>query len=110
MRPRRLPAEEALATERLVEEAGPGPGRLLEYESGGVHSVAFVLAGWDVVICDTEPGLHERARARAPVSAEVVLADADSLPFEDASFDVVVAAEETPELLRVLRPTGRHLS
>jgi SAM-dependent methyltransferase len=110
MRPRRVPAEEAVSTERLAEEAGEGPGRLLEYGSGAVHAIAFVLAGWDVVVCETEPGLYERAQARAPVTAEVVLADADSLPFEDGSFDVVVAAEETPELRRVLAPGGRFLS
>jgi SAM-dependent methyltransferase len=110
VRTRRLPAEEAVATERLAEEAGEGPGRLLEYGSGGIHSIAFVTGGWDVVICETEAGLYERAQARAPATAEVVLADADSLPFEDGSFDVVVAAEETPELARVLAPGGRFLS
>jgi SAM-dependent methyltransferase len=105
-----VPAEESLATERLVEEAGEGPGRVLEYRSGAVHAIAFVLAGWDVVCCETEPGLYARAQARAPATAETVLADADSLPFADGSFDVVVAAEETPELRRVLAPDGRFLS
>ncbi len=93
-----------------MEEAGEGPGALLEYASGGVHAAAFALAGWDVSVVETEAGLYKRARERAPGDAAVVLADADSLPFEDGTFDVVVAAEDTPELVRVLAPGGRFVS
>jgi SAM-dependent methyltransferase len=65
---------------------------------------------------ELSPAMAERARAAAP-GARVVVGDAASLPFEDASFDVVLSAfviffmadptAALREWARVLRPGGR---
>lgn len=105
---------------RLVEEIGPRPGeRVLDVAAGtGNAAVPAARAGGRVVASDLTPELLDLGRAEHPdldVSWEV--ADAEALPWPDASFDVVtsvvgvmfaphhqVAADE---LLRVLRPGGR---
>lgn len=90
------PASSALATERLAEQVGGGPGRLLEVGSAGIHAPAFALLGWEVVVAEESPERLARARERAGHVAEVV-------PLADVAdpFDVVVAAEPT-ERLRLL--------
>src|SRR5262245_61721932 len=82
---------------RLVDAAGIQPGmRVLDVGAGtGNASIPAALRGADVVASDLTPELLEAGRARAAaagVELEWVEADAEALPFEDASFDVVISA------------------
>jgi ubiquinone/menaquinone biosynthesis C-methylase UbiE len=70
---------------------------------------------------DTSQAMLERARSRLGADADLRQVSAESLPYEDATFDLVVASlmlhELTPlardtvvrEMLRVVAPTGRLL-
>ncbi len=90
--------------------------------AGGAGNTALAAARRNaMVVCtDYVPELLEHALRRAAVEGlaiETRVADAQELPFEDASFDVVTSTfgamfapdhERTAaELLRVLRPGGR---
>lgn len=95
--------------------------RVLDVATGsGNAALAAARRGCAVVGLDYVPALLERARLRADaegVEAEFVEGDAEALPFEDASFDVVSSVfgsmfapnqEQTAnELARVCRPGGR---
>lgn len=93
-----------LADGKDVLEVGCGTGLLMERLKGRCRS----LAGLDI-----SPGMAERARKRGH---RVTVGSADSLPFEDQSFDAVysfkVLAHVEPiekalsEIARVLRPGG----
>lgn len=88
-------------------DAGMGPGRLL---------AELARSGWTVSGVDASAEMVARARQRLPTSADrIVHGRLESLPFPEASFDVVAAtgvleyAELEPALLeiaRVLRPGG----
>ena len=108
--------------ESLCEALDLRPGaRVLDVAAGnGNAALAAARRGADVVATDYVDHLLDRARLRAdadgvPLTTQV--ADAEDLPFEDASFDVVlstVGVMFTPnpdraaaELLRVVRPGGR---
>ena len=79
----RMPRETAL---RLL---GPARGRLLDIGcGGGSHTAAFAAAGWEPVGVDVSQAQLELARKRG---CEVVLGGAESLEFEDASFDAAVS-------------------
>ena len=104
---------------RLVRELlPPGPGRLLDHGCGGGRFFAlFAELGWSVVGVDASPDQLRVAKPRAgAIGAELVLADATELPFDDASFDavaqVLVSTDIEPferlagEAGRVLRPGG----
>jgi len=97
------------------------PGyRLLDVGCGsGLLALMAAKDGLDVTGVDIADNLVERARVRAQAEGLVVRfeeADAEALPFEDASFDVVasrIAAMFAPrpdlvakELLRVCKPEG----
>ena len=97
------------------------PGyRLLDVGCGsGLLALMAAKDGLDVTGVDIADNLVERARVRAQAEGLVVCfeeADAEALPFEDASFDVVasrIAAMFAPrqdlvakELLRVCKPGG----
>lgn len=94
------------AAPRRVLEVGGGPGEVSE-------RIAREL-GADVRYVDISPRMVALARARG-IDAQV--GDAQALPFEDASFDTVVAAwmlyhvpdldRGIAELARVLEPGGR---
>lgn len=107
--------------EVLVEACGVGPGaRVLDVASGsGNAAIPAALAGADVVACDLTPELLEAGRAQAATAgAEVEWreADAESLPFADGEFDVVLSCvgvmfaphhqAAADELVRVCRPGG----
>jgi SAM-dependent methyltransferase len=97
----------------------PGPGwRTLEIGCGeGRVARDLARRGHTVVALDTSPTLVRSAKGADPAGC-YLLADAASLPFHDASFDLVVAynslmdVSDMPaviaEAARVLRP-GRHL-
>src|SRR5918995_2140818 len=107
---------------RLVEACRVGSGtRVLDVAAGtGNASIPAALAGARVTASDLTPELLEAGRARAAAAgAEVedwVEADAERLPFDDASFDVVMSAIgvmfaphhqlAADELVRVCKPGG----
>jgi ubiquinone/menaquinone biosynthesis C-methylase UbiE len=95
--------------------------RVLDVASGsGNAALAAARRFCDVVATDYVPALLEEARARAtadglPMAFEV--ADAEQLPYPDASFDVVLSTlgvmfapdheQAARELLRTCRPGGK---
>lgn len=106
---------------RLVAASGLRAGqRVLDVAAGtGNAAVPAAAAGATVIASDLTPELFEAGRAHAArhgVELEWVEADAEALPFEDNSFDVVlscVGAMFAPhhqvtadELVRVVRPGG----
>jgi SAM-dependent methyltransferase len=106
---------------RLVEAAGIGPGqRVLDVAAGtGNASLPAAQTGAEVTASDLTPELLEAGKARAEeagVELEWTVADAENLPFDDESFDVVmscIGAMFAPrheavagELIRVCRPGG----
>jgi SAM-dependent methyltransferase len=108
--------------ELIVERLEPQPGvRWLDLACGtGAVAERAAQRGAEVTGLDLAPGLIETAEERArelELSIEYVVGDAESLPFEDARFDVVsscVGIMFTPdheasarELARVTRPGGR---
>ena len=106
---------------RLVEASGIGPGvRVLDVAAGtGNASLPAAQAGADVTASDLTPELLEASRQRVDAAGLTLAwaeADAEHLPFEDASFDVVISAigamfaphhqQTANELMRVCRPGG----
>jgi len=107
---------------RLVEATGIGNGdRVLDVAAGtGNAAIVAAQAGAEVVASDLTPELFDAGRARAEaagVELEWVEADAHDLPFEDASFDVVISSigvmfapfheKAASELVRVCKPGGK---
>lgn len=106
---------------RLVEASGIGSGmRVLDVAAGtGNASIPAAERGASVVASDLTPELLEAGRSRAGSSGlelEWAEADAENLPFDDESFDVVISSigamfaphhqEVADELVRVCRPGG----
>jgi SAM-dependent methyltransferase len=107
---------------RLVEASGIGPGmKVLDVAAGtGNASLPAARLGARVTASDLTPELlvagSERARADE-LELDWVEADAENLPFEDGSFDVVISAigvmfapmheRAAAELVRVTRRGGR---
>jgi SAM-dependent methyltransferase len=85
--------EMRLHNERLRAAAAIQPGeRVLDVGCGaGQTSIEAARAGGRVLGVDVSQRMLERARQRAGGSVEFVLADAQTHPFERASFDVVVS-------------------
>ena len=100
----------------LREALAGAPGRRLLDVGGGTGNYALALRdeGWEPVVCDRSPDMLARAAAKG---LEVVEADAQQLPFADASFDAVICvsmlhhvddpARALAEQRRVLLPRGR---
>jgi ubiquinone/menaquinone biosynthesis C-methylase UbiE len=106
---------------RLVEACNIGPGqRVLDVAAGtGNASIRAAAAGAAVTASDLTPELLEAGRARAQAEGlelDWVEADAENLPFEDESFDVVMSSigamfaphhqDVADELVRVCRRGG----
>jgi SAM-dependent methyltransferase len=102
--------------EAAVRLVGEGPGSLLEVGVGSGRLLARLAErGWDVAGIDAAPRMLELTRERVP-GATLAVARVEELPFEDASFDAVVAVgvleysdveASLRELARVLRPGGQ---
>jgi SAM-dependent methyltransferase len=108
--------------EMLCEAVDVTPGeQVLDVAAGnGNASLAAARRGGEVTASDYVPALLEGTRARAVsegLSIDVREADAEALPFADASFDVVLSTfgvmftpnqeRAAGELARVCRPGGR---
>jgi SAM-dependent methyltransferase len=106
----------------LVEVLAPQPGERWLDVATGTGAVALLAArvGADVAGLDLSPVLIEAAKQKAAAEAleiDFVAGDAEALPYEDASFDVVCSAIGTQfapdhaavarELARVCRLGGR---
>ena len=106
----------------LLDRVGIEPGMdVLDVGtgSGGTVSIPAAQRGANVTGSDLTPELFDAARSRAQaagVEVEWVQADAESLPFEDGSFDRVLSTfghmfaprheQAAAELARVVRPGG----
>ena len=104
----------------LVAYAAVTPGERALDVATGTGNTAFALAekGADVVGLDVSPGMLAQAEARGSV-VRFVQGSAESLPFDDASFDLVTARHAPhhfhdvvrflAESHRVLQPGGRFV-
>ena len=108
--------------DRLVDALAPLPGeRWLDVATGtGAVAIRAARAGSDVTGQDFAPDLIDTARRIAAAEGVAVafdVGDAESLPYEDGSFEVVSSAHGVPfapsheavarELARVCRRGGR---
>ncbi len=96
----------------------PVGGRVLDLACGtGLGMAAYVDRGFEVVGVDVAPAMMEQARAALPAGARVTFVPgrAETLPFADASFDLVSCAQAFhwfepqaafAQCARVLRPGG----
>ena len=106
---------------RLVEACGIEAGmKVLDVAAGtGNASIPAAERGAKVTASDLTPELLEAGRRQAEskgLELEWVTADAENLPFDDASFDVVMSSigamfaphhqDVADELVRVCRPGG----
>ena len=109
-------------SEALIQAVDPRPGeRVLDIACGSGNAALIAARRYcDVTGIDYVPALIDRAKQRAAadgVSVDFRVADAQALPFPDASFDVVVSCfgimfapdqgKAAAELLRVCKPGGR---
>jgi SAM-dependent methyltransferase len=107
---------------RLVDACEIGSGmRVLDIAAGtGNASIPAAERGAEVTASDLTPELLEAGRARAEaagVTLDWAEADAENLPFEDGSYDVVMSSigvmfapqhqAAADELVRVCRPDGK---
>lgn len=111
-----------MASELLVQAAGVGWGERVLDVAAGTGNTALVAARRGAKVTATDLGAVglERAVRRADAEGLVLdteVADAQRLPYDDASFDVVLSTfgvmyapdqqRAADELLRVCRPGGR---
>jgi len=108
-------------TEWLFErEAPPAGARVLEAGCGTAllwrRNLERIDPTWKLTLTDSSPGMLDAARTELGGRAEYLVADLQELPFEDGSFDVVLAnhmlyhVPDRPrafaEVARVLVPGG----
>jgi SAM-dependent methyltransferase len=118
----RIGARTVLVGEVLCRSLDIHPGeRVLDVAAGsGNSAISAARRGARVTASDFVPSLLEVAQARAELEGlqlATAVADAQKLPFEDASFDVVFSTfgamfapdqqRTADELARVCRPGGR---
>lgn len=97
-----------------ILELGCGPGNLW------VNNLDRIPASWEITLSDFSPGMLQEAqqnlqKSEYPFTYRII--DAQSIPFEDQSLDVVIAnhmlyhapdrAKVLAEIHRVLKPGGR---
>lgn len=113
--------QRAAWTEKVAAWAGPGPVDGLDVGCGtGFFSLLLAGLGHRATGIDVAAAMLERARDKAVaagLTADFRSADAEMLPFPDASFDLVIErhliwtlprpAVALGEWARVLRPNGR---
>jgi ubiquinone/menaquinone biosynthesis C-methylase UbiE len=97
-------------TEADVLEVGCGNGLMWR------ENLDRIPEGWRLTLTDLSPGMVETARNALGKIAGYAVADAQELPFDDASFDAVIAnhmlfhvpdrLRALGEIARVLRPGG----
>jgi ubiquinone/menaquinone biosynthesis C-methylase UbiE len=104
--------------ERLVEVARPQPGWVvLDVATGGGHTaLVFAPHVARVVATDITPKMLEKAEAhitgQGATNVEFKPADAEDLPFEDETFDLVtcrIAPHHFPDCARFVRECARVL-
>lgn len=118
----RTAAELAPATEQTLTVAGVQPGERVLDVGCGTGNAALAAARLGAIVAGVDPAVRlvDVARARAAQDSVVLdlrVGDAAALPFQDASFDVVVsvfgvifarpADRAAAELRRVSRAGGR---
>ena len=104
-----------------AEVAGAARGRTLELGYGVGTNWPFIPKNVEYTGIEPDPYMRERAVGRVPAGREFTLlqGDAQSLQFEDGSFDTVLATlvfctiqepeHALAELRRVLRPDGQFV-
>ena len=117
-----IAVQDVVVSELLARAADVHSGqRVLDVAAGsGNTALAAARRGARVTATDLVPGLLETASRRAAAEGlelDVQLADAQELPFEDGTFDVVMSSfgamyapdqqRTASELIRVCRPGGR---
>lgn len=105
----------------------PENAKILELGCGPAHiwreCVSRIPSGWDITLSDLSPGMVDAAWRNLVVtgrSFKFKEIDAQSIPFEDETFDAVIAnhmlyhvpdrARAIAEIRRVLRPGGRFIA
>ncbi len=84
--------------DRFVAMVRPRPGERILDLAGGTGDIAFRLAraGAEVTVADINPDMlavgRERARRRGLQGLDFAVANAEAMPFADASFDAVTIA------------------
>ena len=116
-----IAAQIHVVAERLVDSVNPPAGSSVLDVAGGTGNAAIAAARSNTVVTCTDyaPSLLERARERAAAEhLEMAFeeADAEALPYDDASYDVVLSVfgamfapdqtQTASELARVTRPGG----
>lgn len=102
-----------LPPECRILELGSGPGALWGMNTSRIPE------GWDITVTDFSPGMVEEAERNLRSSGRTLafqVVDAESIPFDDEDFDVVIAChmlyhvpdtqKALSEMSRVLRPGG----
>jgi ubiquinone/menaquinone biosynthesis C-methylase UbiE len=103
-----------LAPESRILELGCGPGDLWS------QNLNRIPQGWDITLSDFSPGMLQEVQQNLRDSQrhfEFKVIDAQSIPYDDESFDAVIAnhmlyhvpdrAKALSEMRRVLKPGGR---
>jgi ubiquinone/menaquinone biosynthesis C-methylase UbiE len=115
--------EEAGLREMRRQTLSGATGRTIDIGAGtGANLELFPTQVTELVMAEPDPHMVKRLRAKLPgaaAEAQVVEAPAESLPFEDSSFDTVAftlvlctvpnPAAALAEAARVLRPDGKLL-